>query len=76
MIGRNSDKTVVTDNMALILHKKAKRIIAGRTKKVLSYDEPNEETIEAIQEAISGKSAGSLDMRNYSFFIHSINSIE
>jgi hypothetical protein len=40
------------------------------------YREPNEETLEAIREAMSGKSAGTLDMSNFDSFMKSVNEIE
>ena len=40
------------------------------------YREPNEDTLEAIKEAISGKSAGTLDLSSFDSFMHSVNEIE
>lgn len=40
------------------------------------YKEPNEETIEAIKEAIDGKSSGELDVSDFDSFMKSINEIE
>ena len=40
------------------------------------YREPNEETLEAIREAMSGKSAGTLDMSNFDSFMKSVNEIK
>ncbi|EJW89995.1 hypothetical protein EVA_21898 [gut metagenome] len=40
------------------------------------YTEPNEETKEAIAEARSGKSAGTLDMVSFETFMKSLNEIE
>ena len=40
------------------------------------YYEPNEETREAIEEARTGKSAGTLDMSSFEAFLKSINDIE
>ena len=40
------------------------------------YTEPNEETKEAIAEARSGKSAGTLDMGNFETFMKSLDEIE
>ena len=40
------------------------------------YREPNEDTLEAIREAMSGKSAGTLDMSNFDSFMKSVNEIK
>lgn len=40
------------------------------------YSEPNEETIEAINEARSGKYAGSIDTTDFESFMKSVNEIE
>ena len=40
------------------------------------YNEPNAETIEAIEEAKAGKHAGQLDMNSYESFMNSVNSLE
>lgn len=40
------------------------------------YNEPNAETIEAIEEAKAGKHAGQLDMSSYESFMNSVNSLE
>ena len=40
------------------------------------YNEPNEETKAAIEEVQTGKSAGTIDMKNFDTFMKSINSIE
>ena len=40
------------------------------------YREPNEDTLEAMREAMSGKSAGTLDMSNFDSFMKSVNEIE
>ena len=40
------------------------------------YREPNEDTLEAIREAMSGNSAGTLDMSNFDSFMKSVNEIE
>ena len=40
------------------------------------YNEPNEETKAAIEEAKAGKYAGTIDMRNFNTFMKSINDIE
>lgn len=40
------------------------------------YREPNEETLEAMQEVVSGKSAGTLDVSDFDSFKKSINEIE
>ena len=40
------------------------------------YREPNEDTLEAMREAMSGKSAGTLDMSNFKSFMKSVDEIE
>ena len=40
------------------------------------YREPNEDTLEAIKEAMSGKSAGTLDLSDFDSFMKSVNEIE
>lgn len=40
------------------------------------YNQPNEETKAAIEEARSGKSAGELDMSNFEAFMKSVDSIK
>jgi predicted DNA-binding protein len=40
------------------------------------YNEPNEDTLEAIREARAGKHAGTIDMTNFDTFRKSINDIE
>ena len=40
------------------------------------YNEPNEETKAAIEEAKAGKYAGTIDMSNFDTFMRSINDIE
>lgn len=40
------------------------------------YNEPNEETKAAIEEAKAGKYAGTIDMKNFDTFMKSINDIE
>ncbi|MCD8184102.1 MAG: toxin-antitoxin system protein [Bacteroides sp.] len=40
------------------------------------YNEPNEETKEAIKEAKSGKSSGTINMKSFDTFMQSINDIE
>jgi hypothetical protein len=40
------------------------------------YNEPNEETKAAIEEVKAGKSAGTIDMKNFDTFMKSINDIE
>lgn len=40
------------------------------------YNEPNEETKAAIEEAKAGKYAGTIDMTNFDTFMKSINDIE
>ena len=42
----------------------------------LVYDEPNEDTKAAVEEAKAGKYAGTIDMRNFDTFMKSINDIE
>lgn len=42
----------------------------------VSFDRPNKETTEAIEELKAGKYAGELDVSNCSMFIKSLNSIE
>ncbi len=40
------------------------------------YSEPNEETIEAINEAHSGKYAGTIDISRFDAFMKSLDKIE
>lgn len=40
------------------------------------YNEPNEETKEAIKEAKSGNFAGTIDSKNFETFMKSVNEIE
>ncbi|WP_455668250.1 toxin-antitoxin system protein [Phocaeicola sp.] len=40
------------------------------------YPEPNEDTLAAVNEARSGKSAGTIDMGNFESFMKSVNDIE
>ena len=40
------------------------------------YNEPNAETIEALEEAKAGTHAGQLDMSSYESFMNSVNSLE
>lgn len=40
------------------------------------YNEPNEETKEAIAEAMAGEFAGTIDMENFDTFMKSIKNIE
>ena len=40
------------------------------------YSEPNEETIAAIEEARSGKSAGTIDVSSFDAFMKSLDEIE
>ncbi|MDR0733466.1 MAG: toxin-antitoxin system HicB family antitoxin [Dysgonamonadaceae bacterium] len=40
------------------------------------YRQPNQETLDAIQEAREGKFAGTIDMNDFDSFMKSINSIE
>ena len=59
--------------------KKANRSLNNYVECILMdsiYTEPNEETIEAIREAQSGKYAGTIDMTSYDTFMKSVNDIE
>jgi HicB family. len=59
--------------------KKANRSLNNYVECILMdsiYNEPNEETIEAIKEAQTGKYAGVLDMTNFDSFMKSIDDIE
>lgn len=40
------------------------------------YREPNEETLEAMKEVMSGKFGGTLDLSNFDSFMKSVNDIE
>jgi len=40
------------------------------------YRDPNEETIEAMKEVMSGKFGGTLDLSNFDSFMKSVNDIE
>jgi hypothetical protein len=40
------------------------------------YNEPNKDTIAAIEEARAGKFAGTVDMKNFDSFMNSVNDIE
>lgn len=40
------------------------------------YREPNKETTEAVNEAKSGKFAGTIDIENFDTFMKSINEME
>lgn len=40
------------------------------------YDKPNKETLEAVKEAKSRKSAGTLEMDSFEAFMKSVNGIE
>lgn len=42
----------------------------------ISFDQPNKETIEAIEEARAGKYAGELDVSSFDSFVKSIEAIE
>lgn len=42
----------------------------------IAYNEPNEETKAAIEEAGKGKFAGTIDMKSFNTFMKSINDIE
>ena len=44
----------------------------GKTR----YNEPNELTRNAIEEAMSGQSAGTLDMSSFEAFMESVNEFE
>jgi predicted DNA-binding protein len=59
--------------------KKANRSLNNYVECVLMdsvYIEPNEATLDAIREAQSGKSAGTIDMENFDTFIKSVNDIK
>lgn len=42
----------------------------------ISFDEPNEDTVEAIKELRSGNYAGELDVSGYAMFIKSLKAIK
>lgn len=59
--------------------KKANRSLNNFVESTLMdavYSEPNEETIEAIEEARSGKSAGTIDASSFDAFMKSLDEIE
>jgi hypothetical protein len=59
--------------------KKANRSLNNYVECILMdsiYNEPNEDTLEAIAEARAGKYAGKLDMSNFDAFMKSVNKIE
>lgn len=59
--------------------KKANRSLNNFVESTLMdavYSEPNEETIEAINEARSGKYAGTIDISNFDAFMKSLDEIE
>lgn len=59
--------------------KKANRSLNNFVESTLMdavYNEPNEETIAAINEARSGKYAGTLDASSFEAFMKSVNRIE
>lgn len=59
--------------------KKANRSLNNFVESTLMdamYSEPNEETIAAIEEARSGKSAGTIDTSSFGAFMKSLNEIE
>ncbi|MDR1879478.1 MAG: toxin-antitoxin system HicB family antitoxin [Tannerellaceae bacterium] len=59
--------------------KKANRSLNNYVEYILMdsvYNEPNETTLEAIEEARSGKFAGTIDTKNFDTFMKSINDIE
>lgn len=69
-------------NLLRILKEKAKkenRSLNNYVECILMnsvYNEPNEDTIEAIEEARAGKYAGTIDMTNFNTFMDSMNAIE
>ncbi|MBC5632624.1 toxin-antitoxin system protein [Parabacteroides hominis] len=59
--------------------KKANRSLNNFVESTLMdamYSEPNEETIAAINEARSGKFAGTIDVSSFDAFMKSLNEIE
>lgn len=59
--------------------KKANRSLNNFVESTLMdavYSEPNEETIAAIEEARSGKYAGTIDASSFEAFMKSLNEIE
>ena len=59
--------------------KKANRSLNNFVESTLMdavYSEPNEETIEAINEARSGKYAGTIDVSSFDAFMKSLDEIE
>lgn len=59
--------------------KKANRSLNNYVECILLdsvYNEPNEDTIEAINEARAGKYAGTIDVSSFDAFMKSINDIE
>lgn len=59
--------------------KKANRSLNNFVESTLMdavYSEPNKETIAAIEEAHSGKSAGTIDASSFEAFMKSLNEIE
>lgn len=59
--------------------KKANRSLNNFVESTLMdavYSEPNEETIAAIEEARSGKSAGTIDASSFDAFMKSLDEIE
>lgn len=59
--------------------KKANRSLNNFVESTLMdavYSEPNEETIAAINEARSGKYAGTIDVSNFDAFMKSLDEIE
>lgn len=61
------------------LAKKQNRSLNNFVESVLmniAYNEPNEETQAAIEEARKGKHAGTIDMTDFNKFMESINNIE
>ena len=70
-----------TDLLKLLQNKakKENRSLNNYVESVLMdvvYNEPNEETIAAIEEARSGKYAGTLDTSSFDAFMKSVNEIE
>lgn len=70
------------EDLLRILQEQAKRANRSLNNFVEStlmdamYSEPNEETVSSINEARSGKFAGTIDTTNFDSFMKSINKIE
>ena len=56
-------------------HRSVNNLVEGILLDAMYY-EPNEETIEAIEEARAGRYAGTIDLSSREAFIRSINQIE